>query len=113
MPALLGTTWPAMIWITLIFMGGCAFMTGQSLARTWRPLWQTIPYALLLGLADRFLVFALFEGQLLSIAGYLADGTFLVAVAVATYRATRARMMVTQYPWLYQRDGLFGWREKS
>ena len=29
------------------------------------------------------------------------------------YQVTRARWMVTQYPWLYERAGLFSWREKA
>jgi hypothetical protein len=26
---------------------------------------------------------------------------------------TQARKMVKQYPWLYERSGLFSWRERS
>ena len=28
-------------------------------------------------------------------------------------RITQARKMVTQYPWIYERNGLFGWRLKA
>jgi len=31
-------------------------------------------------------------------------------VAALSYRATLAKRMVAQYPWLYRRNGPFGWR---
>lgn len=108
---LLGTSPGVFIGITLIFMGGCSFMAGQALAATWRPLWQAVPYALMLGLADRFLGYALFQGKLLSLPGYLVDAAVLTVVTLAAYRATRASQMVNQYPWLYERTSIFGWRE--
>jgi len=36
-----------------------------------------------------------------------------LAIASLAYRLTQARKMVSQYPWLYDRAGLFGWRTKS
>ena len=109
----LGSSPGVFIGITLIFMGGCAIMSGQALAQTWRPMWQTIPYALLLGGADRFLVHALFQGRLLSPAGYLLDAAILVGLSLLSFRATRARQMARQYPWLFERIGLLGWRERE
>lgn len=105
--------WPVFLGLTLILIGGCAFMAGQALAATWRPLWQVGPYAMALGLVDRFLAFALFQGTLASLPYYLTDTAVLVVVALAAYRLTQAKRMVDQYPWLYDRDGLFGWREKG
>jgi len=107
-----GTPW-VFLGITVIFMGGCAFMTGQGLATTWRPAWQALPYGLLLAAADRFLVFALFEGELLNPLGYGIDATLLMVVALLAFRVTRTRQMTTQYPWLYQRTGPLSWRERS
>ena len=103
---------PVFVGVTIIFMGGCAFMTGQAVANTWRPLWHVLAYCLGLGAADRFLSFALFGAPLLSLAGYLLDTALLAAIAAAAWRATRARRMCLQYPWLYERVGLFGWRER-
>lgn len=100
--------------ITVLLVGFAAFMTGQAIANTWRPPWQLIPYCLLLGLADRFLIWGLFDdtdGQ--SITGYLIDTAFLMLVGFGAYRMTLARVMVKQYPWQYERAGLFGWREKA
>lgn len=113
MEALLGTTWPVFIGMTLFLMGFAAFMTGQALASTWRPMGQVVPYALLLGLPDRFLTWGLFDGELLSVSGYLIDTLVLLTIALAAYRATQARKMVNQYPWIYERSGLFSWREKG
>lgn len=101
---------PVLIGLTIILFGGCAFMTGQALAGTWRPSWQVIPYTLMLGAADRFLGFALFGGDLLSLAGWLFDSTILVAIGLLSYRLTQARRMAAQYPWLYIRTGLFSLR---
>ncbi|HJN22588.1 MAG TPA: hypothetical protein QF509_01535 [Rhodospirillales bacterium] len=108
----LGTTANGFCIITVAVMGFAAYMTGQALARTWRSLLQLSIYCALLGLADRFLVFALFEGTLSSLAGYLADTLLLSAVALYAFQRTRARKMVTQYHWLYERAGLFAWRKK-
>jgi hypothetical protein len=36
----------------------------------------------------------------------------LGAILLAAYYLTRARKMVQQYPWLYERRGPFGWRER-
>jgi len=101
------TSVPVFIGLTIVLFGGCAFMTGQALAATWRPLWQVIPYALLLGAADRFLGFALFGGPLLSPAGWLLDSAVLIAIGMLTYRRTQVRRMADQYPWLYVRTGPF------
>lgn len=98
--------------VTLLLGCGCAFMTGQAVAATWRPVSQAVGYTLLLGLADRFLIYALFGGELLNPAGYIVDTVILQAAALIAFMATRARKMVTQYPWLYERTGLFGWRER-
>lgn len=109
---LLGTSWAVFIGLTVILFGFAAFMTGQALAQTWRPLWQAVPYTLLLALGARFLTYALFEGKLLHLTGYFIDWVVLLAICLAAYRMTRARLMVTQYPWLYERSGVFGWRER-
>jgi branched-chain amino acid transport system ATP-binding protein len=35
------------------------------------------------------------------------------AFALFSYRLTKARKMVSQYPWLYERSGLLNWRAKT
>jgi hypothetical protein len=109
---LTGASWQVFLVLTVGLAGGAGLAMGQSLARAWRPRALVVVYALLLGAADRFLVFALFQGPLLSFVGYLIDTAIVLALALAAYQATRAYRMVTQYPWLYERTGVFGWRER-
>ena len=106
----LGTTLPIFIGGTLVMMGFCSFLSGAGLANTWRPMWQVVPYALLMGCADRFFVWAIFDAKLFTLAGYAVDTLCLGAIMAAAYRLAMARNMVRQYPWLYRRSGPFGWR---
>jgi hypothetical protein len=110
---LTGTTWPVFVGVTVVLFGGAAFLMGQALAETWRPYRQLLVYSLLLGFGDRFVTYALFQGDLSSLSGYIVDTLVLIAIASLAYRVTRARKMVSQYPWLYERSGLFTWRDKN
>ncbi|MEX2008765.1 MAG: DUF6867 family protein, partial [Dongiaceae bacterium] len=107
MENLLGTSWPVFVGLTVVLFGGASFLMGQALAETWRPAWQCVLYGAMLGAADRFLNFALFDGELLTITGYVIHSAVLVAIAFAAHRLTQAHKMVAQYPWLYERAGLF------
>lgn len=100
------------LFVTGIIGGGAAWATGHAIADTWRPYRQVVAYMVLLGGAVRFVHFALFEAALLSVPSYLADTLFLLAVASFSWRMTRARRMVTQYRWLYERTGPLSWRER-
>ncbi len=113
MEELLGTTLGVSFTVTVVVMGFAAFMTGQALAGTWKSMWQVVLYCLLLGLGDRFLIFSLYGGELLSLSGYLIDSAVLVAISLFAYRLTQARKMTSQYPWIYERAGLLSWRDKT
>ncbi|MGV8997333.1 MAG: DUF6867 family protein [Parvibaculaceae bacterium] len=102
--AMSGVSLPVFIGITLVLGGGCAFMTGRALALNWRPQWHYLAYALLLTFADRFLTFALFDGALLSAGAYLVDACLLIAIAACAFRLTRARQLIRQYPWDYEKS---------
>jgi hypothetical protein len=110
--ALLGGTVSAFFGLTAVLFGFVTFLTGQAMAQSWRPAWQIIPAALLLTVADRFLLYAMFGADLASPGGFLIAAAILAAITGAAYYFSRARKMVQQYPWLYERRGLFGWREK-
>lgn len=112
MESVLTTPWPVFLGLTVALFGGAGFLTGQSLAQGWRPMTQVYLYGLLLGAGDRFLVFALFGGDLLSVYGFLLHSAVIIVIALVGYRITQAYRMVTQYPWLYERTGLFSWQEK-
>ncbi len=98
--------------VTLILGGGAAWLTGRAVAATWRPWWQLVGYMLILGMAVRFIHFALFGGTLLSPYYYVIDTAFCFIIALLGFGATRATQMVTQYRWIYQRTGPFAWRRR-
>ncbi|HZP77618.1 MAG TPA: hypothetical protein VFB45_15845 [Pseudolabrys sp.] len=105
-------TWLQVVLITVVLGGGAAWQTGRAIAGTWRPLWHAIIYTLLLGAAVRFVHFALFEGELLSPLSYLVDTAYLLAVGCVSWQERRTSLMVTQYPWLYERSGPLSWRDR-
>jgi branched-chain amino acid transport system ATP-binding protein len=108
----LGSSLSVFIGVTVVIFGFASFMTGQALAGTWRPMWQVFPYCLMLAAANRFFCYALFEGEIFSISGFIVSVVVTCAIGAAAYLATRAHKMVTQYPWLYERSGLFSWRPR-
>lgn len=99
--------------LTCVLFGGAAFLMGQALARNWKSARQLVVFALGLTAFNRFLAYALFDSDGLSILGFLLDAVVIVLIALFAYRMTRAHRMVSQYPWLYERAGLLGWREKA
>jgi hypothetical protein len=99
--------------MTVVIGGGAAFLAGRALAGKWRPVWMPMLYMLLLGCALRFFHYALFEGRLLSLHFYLTDTLVLILFALLGYRLTRVSQMVRQYPWLYERSGVLGWRDRA
>lgn len=112
MDSVWANTLPVFYVFYVLMMGGAAFMTGQAVAGTWRPLWQVFFYSFLLGLTDRFLTWGLFQGQLLSILGFVVDTIVITGICLFAYRITRVSKMVTQYPWLYERAGPLSYRKK-
>jgi hypothetical protein len=110
---LLDTSWPVFLGLTVVLFGGCAFMTGQATALAWRPAGLVPVYGVLLGVGDRFLTHALFQGPLWSLPAAFGHTALLTVLALAAYRFTLARRMVSQYPWLYRRHGLWGWQERT
>ena len=109
----LGNSLAVYLGLTVALMGFTAYMAGQATAQTWKPAWHALVYAALLGCADRFLAYALFKGSLLSLPAYLVDTATLAAIGLLAWRLGRARKMVSQYPWLYERAGPFAWRDKA
>jgi hypothetical protein len=91
--------------------GGAACLSGRAIAAAWGGQARVVFTALILGAAARFFHFALFQGQLLSAASFACDTLFFLVVGLLAWRATRASLMVRQYPWLYVRSGPLTWRE--
>jgi uncharacterized protein DUF6867 len=98
--------------LTVIIGGGAAFLSGQSLARTWKPFWRVFVYMALLAAAIRFFHYALFDSALLSPYYYLVTYVVLLAGACFGFRLTRTTQMVTQYRWLYERTSPLTWRNR-
>jgi predicted permease len=84
---------------TLLLGAGAAYVTGRAIAETWRPLWQVVVYALLLGLVVRFMHFALFEEVLMSARNYAIDSAVLLVAGLTGYFVARRRQMAEQYGW--------------
>lgn len=126
MESVLGTSIEVFVGITVILSGGAAFLMGNALAETWRPWWQNVAYGALLAFATQFMIFALFGGAFVldsvassdakpmdqAIISYLVDAAVIIVISLASYRLTLSRKMVRQYPWLYERTGLFSWRAR-
>ncbi len=110
---LLGTTLNVFFVITVLIMGFAAFMTGQGMANTWRRWKQCVFYSILLGFADRFLVFALFQGELFSISGFIIDTAVLTLICLTSFRLAQVQRMVRQYEWEYEKAGPFSWRRRD
>jgi hypothetical protein len=98
--------------VTVVLGGGAALLAGRAIAATWRPWWQVVIYALILGAATRFIHFALFDGTLLSVHYYAVDSAICLASAFIGFRVERAGQMVTQYRWINVADGPLRWRRE-
>lgn len=99
--------------ILLLILFGPAWLAGRAVARGWNPWWHSalwmVPYAA--GL--RFLRYALFDNELLSVEGYAGTLAAAIVVAALGHRLTRTGQMVGQYPWLYERSSPLTWRRRG
>ncbi len=109
MPAWLYDAGPHGLWIFLLVTvalgGAAAFVTGRSLAETWRPTWQIPAYMLILACAVRFVQMAVFEAKLLAVNNYIIDFVVLLSLCVAGFFTARQRQMREQYGWLPTKPG--------
>ena len=99
--------------VTLVLGGGAATLAGRAIAATWRPWWQVVAYALILGSAVRFIHFALFDGTLLSAYYYAVDSAICMVSGFIGFRTARAAQMVSQYRWINAPDSPLRWRRKA
>jgi hypothetical protein len=99
--------------VTVIIGGGAGWLAGRAIASTWRPWWHVAFYMLILGLAVRFIHFALFEGTLLSPQFYAIDTVICLVFGYLGFRATRAAQMTTQYSWINAPAGFMRWKRQE
>lgn len=98
--------------VTLVMGGAAALAAGRAVADGWGDARFVVFYAALLGLAVRFIQYALFEQPLLSLPTYLIDAAILLGLAYLGYRMRRATQMARQYPWLYDKTSPVSCRSK-
>jgi uncharacterized protein DUF6867 len=98
---------------TVLMGGGASWQAGRVIASAWRPWWRVILPMLLLGLAVRFIHFAVFRSVFLSPHYYLVDTAVCLAFGLLSFRLTRVRQMVTRYDWINERAGFLGWRRRG
>lgn len=109
--SVLGTTPRVFIGLTLVLVGAAAILTGRAVAGNWKPAWQVVASCFGLALADRFLTYALFQGELVNVSGILVAFIVLTAIGLASWRFTQVGKLVNQYPWRYRRTSPFGYME--
>jgi hypothetical protein len=105
--------WIQFIVFTVILGGGAAFLAGRALATGWQSVGLLVFYMLLFTCGLRFLDYALFQSNMLSLKYFISHGLIVLAFALLGYRLKRVSQMTTQYPWLYEQSGFFGWRDKA
>jgi hypothetical protein len=99
--------------VSVVMGGGAAWLAGRAVASTWRPWWHVAFYMLILGLAVRFIHFALFEGTLLSPQFYAVDTVVCLIFGYLGFRATRVAQMTMQYSWINEPAGFLRWRRRT
>ena len=99
--------------VTVAMGGGAAWLAGRAIAATWRPWWHVAFYMLILGLAVRFIHFALFEGTLVSPQYYAVDTLVCLIFGFLGFRSTQVALMTTQYCWINDRAGFLRWSRRG
>ena len=99
--------------VSVLIGGGAAFLAGRTIAATWRPWWHVALYMAPLGLAVRFLHYALFDGRFLSLHYYLVDYAVCLALGWLGFRLRRVGQMVSRYGWINERAGPLRWRRRD
>ncbi|MBP1848709.1 DUF6867 family protein [Rhizobium halophytocola] len=90
-----------------------AWRSGKAVATNWQHYPTVVVYTLILGLAMRFLHYALFAGPFVSPFFYVIDVVLLLIFSTAGYRLQRTQQMVENYYWLYQKTSPFSWTKKQ
>jgi len=103
----LGTSLAVFLGLTVVLAGGASALAGRAIANNWKPAWHMALAALGLAMADRFLVYALFQGELLHLRGFLISYAVQLACGLLAWHVTRVERMVRQYPWLYRKVSPF------
>lgn len=98
--------------VTIVFGGGAAYLSGRVVAISWQSVGQLFIYVLLLSAATRFIHFSLFHGTLLTLHYFIVDFIILLICGFLGMRLFRARQMTTQYRFAFKRSGLLSWKPR-
>ena len=90
-----------------------AWRAGRAVAVNWQGYPTVVVYTLMLGLAMRFLHYALFAGPFISPFYYVIDVVLLLIFSTIGFRMYRTSQMVENYYWLYERSSPFSWTKKQ
>ena len=69
------------LFVTLVLGGGCAVLAGRAIALTWRSIGIAVIAMIPLGMAVRFVHFALFNETLLQPQAYVVETVILIAAS--------------------------------
>ncbi len=100
------------VFLIVILGGAGAVASGRAVASTWRSYLSVPPYMVVLAAVLRFLNYALFGGDLLSVSGFIIALVLTLVASAYGYRSCRAQQMAMQYSWLFQKSGPLGWVAK-
>ncbi|CDZ34837.1 Hypothetical protein NGAL_HAMBI1145_25360 [Neorhizobium galegae bv. officinalis] len=99
--------------LVLIIGFWTAWRSGKAAAEGWNGYTTVVVYTLLLGVAMRFLHYALFQGPFISPFYYIMDVAILLVFSSAGFRIRRTRQMVQNYYWLYEPASAFSFKKKD
>lgn len=99
--------------LVLIIGFWTAWRAGKAAAEGWNGYLTVVVYTLLLGVAMRFLHYALFQGPFISPFYYILDVVILLVFSSAGFRIRRTRQMVQNYYWLYEPTSAFSFKKKD
>jgi len=99
--------------LVLIIGFWTAWRSGKAAAEGWNGYTTVVVYTLLLGVAMRFLHYALFQGPFISPFYYIIDVVILLVFSSAGFRIRRTRQMVQNYYWLYEPTSAFSFKKKD
>jgi hypothetical protein len=107
----LGSSPAIFIGLTVVLVGSAAILTGRAVGGNWKPAWHVVAACFGLALADRFLTYALFQGELVNFWGLVVNFVVLTAMGLASWRIALVGKLVGQYPWRYRRTSPFAYTE--
>ncbi|WP_131115394.1 DUF6867 family protein [Lichenihabitans psoromatis] len=101
------------LFVTILLGGAGAIASGRAIAAGWKAFTIVPFYMVVLAAVVRFLHYALFGADLLSVPAYVLALVILLLAAGYGYRSKRVSQMTTQYSWIYAKSGPLGWTQKG